>query len=70
MSEKLSDNRFKSGMMRLIEIFILKLSDHDKKFDNVEVCLDRFKNNFDILSSQMTEIELKVIEIDKRLATD
>jgi chaperonin cofactor prefoldin len=57
--ENISEDRFKSEVMRLLNALMLKVDAHDKRFDTLENKFDAFEKKFDTLSAQVTEIGLK-----------
>lgn len=81
MAEELPDDRFKSEVMRLLNTVVVKLEDHDRRFESIdrrfesiEDKLDRnteeiiaVKNNVKILSAQFTDVVGMVLEDNKRI---
>ena len=81
MAEEISDDRFKSEVMRLLNTVIVKLGDHDQRFDSLEQKFDGLeqkvdqnteeiiavKNNVKILSAQFTDVVGVVLEDNKRI---
>lgn len=58
MAEEISDDRFKSEMMRMMNTVILKLGDHDQRFESID-------QRFDTLEEKLTGIPKKLSLLKK-----
>ncbi len=74
MAEEISDDRFKSEVMRLLDTVIVKLGDHDKRFENLEKDVSEIKSDVNdvktdvkILKGQFTDVVGMVLEDNKRI---
>lgn len=81
MAEEISDDRFKSEVMRLLNTVIVKLGDHDKNFESIDQRFDKLeekidqntegivtvKNDVKILKGQFTDVVGMVLEDNKRI---
>ncbi len=68
------DDRFKSEMTRMMETVILKLGEHDKRFDSIEQKVDEntgetvsTKKEVKILQGQFTDVVKMVLEDNQRI---
>lgn len=60
MAEEISDDRFKSEMTRFMETVILKLGEHDRRFDGLGQRFDGLEHRFDGLEQRFDGLERKV----------
>lgn len=81
MAEEISDDRFKSEVMRLLNSVIVKLEDHDQRFESIDQRFDRLeekidqnteeivavKNDLKIFKGQFTDVVGIVLEDNKRI---
>ena len=47
MAEEISDDRFKSEVMRLLNTVIVKLGDHDQRFESIDQRFDGLEQKVD-----------------------
>ena len=67
MAEEISDDRFKSEMVRMMETAILKLGEHDTRFDNLEKNISEIKSDVRVLKGQFNDVAVMAIEDNKRI---
>ena len=81
MAEEISDDRFKSEMMRMMNTVILKLGEHDQRFESIDQRFDSLEEKIDrnteeiifvkkdvkILKGQFTDVVGMVLEDNKRI---
>ena len=69
MAEEISDDRFKGEVIRLLDTVIVKLGEHDKKFDTIDQRFENIDQRFNNLEKDVSEIKSDV-KIFKRQFTD
>ena len=74
MAEEILDDRFKSEMTRFMETVILKLGEHDQRFDGLEQRFDGLEKKVDrnhdelkILQGQFTDVVKMVLNDNRRI---
>jgi peptidoglycan hydrolase CwlO-like protein len=67
MAEEISDDRFKSEMVRMMETVILKLGEHDTRFDNLEKNISEIKSDVRVIKGQFNDVAVMAIEDNKRI---
>lgn len=60
MAEEISDNRFKSEAMRLLDTVIVKLGDHDKNFESIDQRFDGLEKDVSEIKSDLTDVKTDV----------
>ncbi|MEO6589513.1 MAG: hypothetical protein ABIP06_09430 [Pyrinomonadaceae bacterium] len=55
MAEEISDDRFKSEVMRLLNTVIVKLGDHDKNFESIDQRFESIDQRFDKLEEKIDQ---------------
>lgn len=53
MAEEISDDRFKSEMMRMMNTVILKLGEHDQRFEDIDQKFESIDQRFDRLEEKI-----------------
>ena len=67
MAEEISDDRFKSEMTRFMETVILKLGEHDRRFDGLEQRFDGLEQRFDGLERKVDKNTEEIILLKKNV---
>ena len=67
MADEISDERFKSEMMRLMHNVIGRFSDIDHRFDSVDQQLASLKGDVSVLSGQLNGIGVLAIKESGRI---
>lgn len=81
MAEEISDDRFKSEMMRMMNTVILKLGEHDQRFESIDQRFDKLEEKIDqntediallkkdvkTLTGKFTDVVGMVLEDNKRI---
>ena len=81
MAEEISDDRFKSEVMRLLNKVIAKLGDHDQRFESIDqrfenlekdvseikIDLREVKTDVKVLKGQFSDVAVMAIEDNKRI---
>lgn len=65
--EKISDERFKSEMMRLMNTAIVKIDNLENRFDGLENKVDGLENRFDGLEKRFDGLENRFDGLEKKV---
>ena len=63
MAEEISDDRFKSEVMRLLNKVIAKLGDHDQRFESIDQRFESIDQRFENLEKDVSEIKIDLREV-------
>ena len=67
MAEEVFDDRFKSDVMRLLNRVIVKLGDHDKRFENIDQRFESIDQRFDGLEQKVDKNTEEILLVKKNL---
>ncbi len=63
MAEEISDDRFKSEVMRLLNTVIVKLGDHDKRFESIDQKFESIDQKFDGLEKKIDKNTEEIVAV-------